>query len=57
MVLAARARDEPTFPGCLITARAIGMFQMNDETDLCLLMINTSQHNQRRPDESAGSPV
>ena len=23
--------DEPTFPGCLITARAIGMFQMRDE--------------------------
>ena len=23
--------DEPTFPGCLITARAIGMFQMTDE--------------------------
>ena len=23
--------EEPTFPGCLITARAIGMFQMRDE--------------------------
>ena len=23
--------DEPTFPGCLITARAIGMFEMRDE--------------------------
>jgi inorganic pyrophosphatase len=23
--------DEPTFPGCLITTRAIGMFQMKDE--------------------------
>ena len=23
--------DEPTFPGCLITARAIGMLQMRDE--------------------------
>ena len=23
--------DEPTFPGCLITARAIGMFRMMDE--------------------------
>ena len=23
--------EEPTFPGCLITCRAIGMFQMHDE--------------------------
>ncbi len=23
--------DEPTFPGCLITCRVIGMFQMHDE--------------------------
>ena len=23
--------EEPTFPGCLITARVIGMFQMHDE--------------------------
>lgn len=23
--------DEPTFPGCLITCRAIGMFRMTDE--------------------------
>ena len=23
--------DEPTFPGCLVTARVIGMFQMTDE--------------------------
>jgi inorganic pyrophosphatase len=23
--------DEPTFTGCLITARTIGMFQMTDE--------------------------
>ncbi|MBO0803917.1 MAG: inorganic diphosphatase [Nocardiopsaceae bacterium] len=23
--------DEPTFPGCLITARVIGMFEMTDE--------------------------
>ena len=23
--------EEPTFPGCLVTARVIGMFQMTDE--------------------------
>ena len=26
--------DEPTFPGCLITCRAIGMFRMRDEKGL-----------------------
>jgi inorganic pyrophosphatase len=26
--------DEPTFPGCLITCRAIGMFRMRDEMGL-----------------------
>jgi inorganic pyrophosphatase len=26
--------DKPTFPGCLITCRVIGMFQMRDEKGL-----------------------
>jgi inorganic pyrophosphatase len=37
--------DRPTFPGCLITCRVIGMFRMRDEKSLS----RPARHSSRRP--------
>jgi hypothetical protein len=52
--------DEPTFPGCLITCRAIGMFRMTDEAGpdeklLCVVSGDPRQAHFRDITTSASS--
>ncbi len=40
--------DSPTFPGCLVTARAIGMFRMTDEAGPDDKVLCVSAHDPRQ---------
>jgi len=40
--------SEPTFPGCLVTARAIGMFRMTDEAGPDDKVLCVSAHDPRQ---------
>ncbi len=39
--------DEPTFPGCLVTVRPVGMFVMHDEDGLDAKVLTVPAHDPR----------
>ena len=47
--------EEPTFPGCLITCRVIGMFRMRDEMGLDDKVLCTSSRSTRRSSPASRS--
>lgn len=51
--------SEPTFPGCLVTARAIGMFRMTDEKgpDDKVLCVSASDPRQNRLQDIEDLPI